>query len=191
MIHITTSNTKMKHTSNISLPPIISCGNNALFCKDYCYALKFYRMYPEVKKAWDDNLKELEEDQEYYFQSIRKHLLKKQPKYFRWHVSGDIKNQEYLDQMKSIAKDYCFVNFLAFTKQYNLDYSNKPENLSIVLSAWPGLKIPSIDMPIAYVCFKEEKRYINTYICPEDCNDCRICWNLMNCESVLLSVKRR
>lgn len=56
LIHIVDGNTKMKNTANISLPPIIACGKNSFYCKDQCYAKKFYRMYPEVKKAWDDNL---------------------------------------------------------------------------------------------------------------------------------------
>jgi len=73
----------MKNTANISLPPIIGCGKNSNYCKDSCYAIKFYKMYPEVKKAWDGNLKELNSDRDFYFQSIRRYLLNKRPQYFR------------------------------------------------------------------------------------------------------------
>ena len=148
-------------------------------------------MYPEVKNAWDDNLTELISDRKFYFQSIRRYLLNKRPQYFRWHVSGDIIDQDYLEQMKIIAKDYYFINFLVFTKQYHLNFDNASENLSIVLSAWPGLNLPKTKLPIAFIDFDSEKRRKNFIECPEDCEKCRACWFLKNKENVLLTAKRR
>lgn len=181
----------MKNTANISLPPIIACGKNSLYCKDYCYAKNFYNMYPEVKKAWDDNLEELSFDRNFYFQSIRRYLLKKRPEYFRWHTSGDIIDQDYLEQMKIIAKDYDFTNFLVFTKQYYLNFIGTPYNLCIVLSIWPDLEVPDKKMPLAFVDFENETRGKDSFKCPESCEECRACWFLKYGKNVLLNIKRR
>jgi hypothetical protein len=191
MIHVREGNNKIGKTSNISLPPVKACGKNSAHCKDLCYAAKFYRMYPDVKIAWDDNLRELISDREYYFSEVRRHLLHKQCQYFRWHISGDIIDQDYFERMKIIAVDYSLVNFLVFTKQYNLDFNDIPENLSVVISAWPGLKLPKLELPFAFIGFDDENRYENVFYCPENCETCRTCWFLKDEEkNVYLSVKR-
>ena len=176
-IHLTDRNNKMGKTTNISLPPIISCANSEI-CRDECYAVKFYRMWPEVKNAWDANFKLVVENDIVYFSQIRRYLLKKIPHYFRWHVSGDILDQNYLEQMKIIAKDYYFINFLVFTKYYTLNFNDAPKNLSIILSIWPGLDIPNVDLPFAFIEREDEKRAYNYIKCLDDCEACRICWEL-------------
>ncbi len=178
MIHIRNFNTKIGKTSNISLPPVKACFDRP--CHNECYAIKFYIMYPDVKKAWDDNLYEAQNNRKKYFITIRRYLLKKNPEYFRWHVSGDILDQNYLEQMKTIARDYYFINFVVFTKGYHLDFNNAPNNLSIILSAWPGIKLPKSKFPLAFVKTKKEDRIFNSLDCPGECEKCRICWNLKN-----------
>ena len=189
MLHIISGNTKIGNTANISLPPIEGCSKNSIHCKDHCYALKFYRIYPEVKNAWDNNLKELLKNRDNYFSNIRRYLLKKIPTYFRWHISGDIIDQDYFNQMNQIATDYYYTRFLVFTKQYELDYTKKVNNLSVILSICPGLDIPKTKLPLAFIDFENENRAFNFFSCPESCEGCRVCWNLTN-KNVEFSTKR-
>lgn len=176
-IHITSSNNKIGNTANISLPPIETCINGAI-CRDGCYAVKFYIMYKEVRNAWNTNLKILQSNPTLYFEGIRRYLLKKTPEYFRWHVSGDIVNQDYFNQMRTIAKDYYFTKFVVFTKNYYLNFLHIPQNLSVVLSVWPGFPIPVTKLPLAFVDCEEEKRAFNFVKCLDNCEECRACWEL-------------
>lgn len=187
MVHITQGNTKIGRTANISLPPIIGCVNSDLCAVD-CYAVKFYKMYPDCRDAWDENLAILNCDPDMYFESVRRYLLRHQPAYFRWHVSGDIQNQAYLEKMKEIARDYSAVLFVVFTKHYSLCFDRIPPNLSIVISAWPGLWLPDLSLPIAFVKSCKEHRAVDYITCPGNCESCRVCWNLKELnKNVLLS----
>lgn len=181
MIHIIRGNTKIGNTANISLPPVSGCVNS-LLCQDKCYAVKFYQMYPEVKRAWDANLKEVTENSNYYFEQVRRYLLRYRPRYFRWHVAGDILDQNYFDNMQEIAEDYYFVNFVCFTKNYELRIGALPPNLSLIVSIWPGIPFPKRYeghvLPMAFLEVKEETRATNYIKCRGFCETCRACWNL-------------
>ena len=93
-VKISVGNTKMGKVPSVSLPPIKACGNCGL-CKNKCYAKKAYRLYPLVKRAYDSNYELATSNHYQYFEDIKKYLKNKKPKYFRWHVAGDILNQEY------------------------------------------------------------------------------------------------
>ena len=50
-------NRKIGTMPNFSLPPLKSCSEEACrTCGKACYARKSYRIYPEVKRAWDGNM---------------------------------------------------------------------------------------------------------------------------------------
>ena len=183
-IHIRDGNNKIGKTANISLPPIISCGDYP--CHKDCYAVNFYRTWPEVRKAWNANFKLAQNNRKAYFTMIRRYLLKKVPPYFRWHVSGDILDQAYLDQMKKIATDFFFVRFIAYTKMYNLDFNNIPNNLSIIISTWPGVEIPKTNLPLAFI--EGDERISNAIKCKGLCESCRICWGLKNKNVILKKI---
>lgn len=193
MVHVVWGNNKIGKTPNVSLPPIFSCGENATYCQDFCYAVKFYRMYPEVKRAWDENLREVTEDRDYYFNSIRRYLLRCRPEYFRWHVAEDILDQDYFDRIVKVAYDYDETLYVVFTKRYDLRLEPQGlSNLSVVLSAWPGLELPDSSLPVAFTDHPSEERRHNFIECPENCESCRACWNLaQEGKNVLLHMKRR
>ena len=170
---------------NVSLPPVLSCGN-CKGCSTDCYALKFYRMYKEVKNSWDSNWHILATEPGTYWGMIDIYLKRHKPRFFRWHVSGDIANQDYLHSMKQLARLHPNTKFLAFTKMYALNYSNIPKNLNIVFSAWPGTKMPRKPFPIAYMQDGTETRVPNdARECPGSCENCGMCWSLRNGESVV------
>jgi len=177
-ICISKGNMKLGKIANISLAPILSCDKKVECSKD-CYALKAYRLYPNVKKAWADNLKIYRKDPDLYFNTIDKFLSNGKTSFFRWQQAGDIYDQAYYNRMVEIAKKYKDIKFLVFTKKYHLDFSTKPDNLEIVFSAWPGRDIPKTKFKIAWMNDGIENRIPNNAIeCPGNCESCGMCWNL-------------
>ena len=178
---ISAENSKLGKLPNISLSPIKSCVNCS-HCSKLCYALKAYRMYPPTKKAWDHNLDLAKNHPKEYFQSIQEYVLKKNPKFFRWHVSGDILDQRYLSGMIKIARDNPETTFLAFTKNFSLDYRRVPQNLSIVFSMWPKMRKPVHKKGVSGFAWMQdgtEKRVPeNAVECPGDCEHCGMCFHI-------------
>jgi len=179
MPKISKENSKLGKIANISLPPIVSCKKDVP-CKKFCYAMKSYKCYPNVKIAWDHNYDLWKSDSKAYFDGIDEYLYNKMPMFFRWHVSGDIPNVDYLDNMIKLARDYKGTKFLAFTKQYELFKGKRiPSNLSIVFSAWPAYEMPKqTRFSIAFMQDGTEDRVKNAIECPGNCENCGMCWNL-------------
>lgn len=189
-IIISEGNNKIGKVPNISLPPIKTCNKRAGCTKGKCYALKSYRLYPSVKNAWDTNLKTYKDYPETYFEKIASQLSIKNPKLFRWHVSGDIPDKKYLIGMVKIANRFPDIKFLCFTKKYRLvlnqiDIIKSTHNLTVILSSWTNLKLPERTkinwFPIAWYQDGTEKRITNNSVeCFGNCEHCRMCWNLKN-----------
>ena len=175
---ISKGNSKLGAIPNVSLTPIRSCANCSA-CRRDCYALKAYRQHPATKRAWDHNFQEATHARGDYFRAIGAWLHKARPAFFRWHVSGDILDQEYLDYMIEVALDLPGTVFLAFTKRGDLEYSSAPGNLRIRFSQWPGM--PELRAPGilgAWMQDGTETRIPASAIkCPGSCENCRACWN--------------
>lgn len=179
-VHISKSNMKLGKIPSVSLPPVLSC-TNCSHCKLSCYALKAWRMYPSTRKAWNENYALLQTDPEGYFNGVGEYLEKYTTPLFRWHVAGDIINKMYMDNMIQLACNYMDTKFLAFTKNYQVAVKVQdilPDNLSIVLSAWPGLDLPITSLPIAFMQDGTETRVYNAIECSGLCESCGKCWNL-------------
>lgn len=197
-ITISEGNDKIGNTPNVSLLPIITCPE-CTECKKDCYALKFARMYPGVLAAWADNTLEYYKSLGSYFLAITTYLREKKPKYFRWHVGGDIPDMLYFIAMIAVARVYSNTRFLAYTKNTETvsarlrseATSPLPKNLSIIVSRWKGDKEdPALTkgLPQAWVHDPSDpdtripKRAIK---CKGTCMDCRVCWNLKPGQSVV------
>ncbi len=174
---ISKGNIKTGRIPAVSLPPIKSCGN-CNHCKDKCYAIKSYRQYPATKNAWDHNYDFAQKDLPAYILSVRDYIVKHKPKYFRWHVSGDIIDNSYLQGIKFVA-DYCKdTKFLIFTKMFDLNYGRLPKNLSVIFSLFPGMKKPRRRLPRAYAIESGDPIPKNAVECQGNCETCGICWSL-------------
>jgi hypothetical protein len=183
-VTISKGNSKIGKIPNVSLVPVKDCGN-CESCKKGCYALKSYRMYPSVRNAWNANSDTARNNPIEYWNTIFTYLEKHKPKLFRYHVAGDILNQEYLNNMIYIANSFPGTQFLAFTKMHHLDFSNKPNNLSIVLSMFPKMIVPDSKLPKAWLQDGTEDRIPDTaQQCAGNCNNCGICWYLGNGKDV-------
>jgi hypothetical protein len=107
--------------------------------------------------------------------------------FFRWHVGGDIPNQAYFEGMKLVAEAAPNTRFMAYTKRYDLDYHNRPLNLTIIMSCWPGYKLPKNSLPRFWVQDNTENRVpADAFKCPGGCETCRKCWFLKVGDNVVI-----
>lgn len=190
-ISISKGNSKMGFIPSVSLPPIVTCAANCT-CAKKCYAAKLYRIYPSVRKAYQKNLDILKNDMDNYFIQVKAAAMIS--KYFRYHVSGDIPDMNYLDRMVKLAEELPGTTFLAFTKQYNfinnfLQYAEIPSNLKIIFSAWPGMPMENPNnLPVANVIFKGQTPADDWKICGGNCSECACrgvgCWELKKGETI-------
>jgi len=151
-LHVSMFNNKIGRIPNVSLIPIVDCGN-CKTCAAYCYAKKFYARFPEVKKQWSENsqlahsapkefFRQLREVLEGYVKdrkrtAIRKMQLVPTNMYFRWHVGGDILNAGYFKRMCELAYQVPELSYLVFTKMSAIveGYSvGLPDNLKVLVS---------------------------------------------------------
>ena len=181
MIHISDGNSKLGKVPNISLPPVVTCRPRVP-CRGQCYARKAYRLWPNVKVAWDDNWDFYQtEGARRYFEEIRAWLLENKPRYFRWHVSGDVPDVKYFENVFDIARHFgARTRFMLFTKRWDLlPVFEVPENLTIILSMWPRLRNPrKLDFPRAWLSSDKRKPDYH-FKCPGKCDTCYKCWELV------------
>jgi hypothetical protein len=116
---------------------------------------------------------------EEYFRDIYARLSRYRGQYFRWHVGGDILDQDYLGRMVTVAKLFPRIRFLAYTKMYWLDFGRLPENLVVMTSVWPGMPWEhdgNREMPRFEVVEAEDDIPDSGVACPGKCEGCRACW---------------
>jgi hypothetical protein len=188
LVSIAEKNSKLGLIPNISLLPIVSCVKGIVCAKwTECYAVKFVKMYKNVKAAWKKNTDLAKSNPDLYFSAIFDFLWRRKFSHFRWHVSGDILDQNYFDRMCILATDYPNTQFLAFTKRYTLDFSCRPDNLTIMFSIWPTLDLPKRPPGIKFAFLQDgtEKRLpdivelldYNLKLCHGNCDVCLFCWS--------------
>jgi hypothetical protein len=177
-IHISNGNRKTGAISSVSTSPGFGCGKDVP-CRNDCYARC---NCPGALPNWADNARTVKSNPDAYFSAVRDYIGHNNPRFFRWHISGDFVDQSYLDNVKSIARDCPSTRFLAFTKRHDLRFAGLPENLSVVFSMWPGWR-PNMTrvwrLPKAFMQDGNETRIpANAIECPGNCESCGMCWNL-------------
>lgn len=191
-VSISPGNSKMGAIPSVSLPPVITCPAGCP-CAKKCYAAKLCRIYPSVKRAYQNNLDILNNNEMEYWQQVQN--AAKMTKYFRYHVSGDIPDQHYFSWMCAIAETVPGTQFLAFTKKYDIinhaisSGVHIPKNLHIIFSEWDGLTVPNPhNLPTAAVIFKGTDPAPNWKICGGNCAECACqgvgCWELKKGETI-------
>ena len=183
-IHISGGNAKLGSIMNISLPPVVTC-KNCSSCSKYCYAVRNYLRGSNVYNAWNENYLLFLTDPDRYFNEISKAV--KMQRFFRWHVSGDIVNGSYFAGMIRVALENPKVEFLAFTKAYQIVNAAIaagaviPSNLHILFSAAPGVEMPNpYNIPECHINFADPS--LNTYCggaefeyhCGGNCTECAV-----------------
>ena len=191
-LSISKGNSKMGAIPSVSLPPIKTCPAGVP-CAVKCYAAKLCRIYPTVKKAYENNYQLLINNELDYWYQLQQ--AAKTTKYFRFHVSGDIVNYSYFNWMVTTAEMIPDTTFLAFTKQYDIVnnyidlFGSLPDNLKIIFSEWGNQKpYNPHNLPTAAVIFKNTVPAENWKICGGNCSDCACrgvgCWELKKGETI-------
>ena len=200
-IHISAGNAKLGAIMNISLPPVVTC-HNCSSCKHYCYAVRSYNRFTDTAAGWNENYLLFMIDPDRYFNEISKAV--KLQRFFRWHVSGDIVNHEYFLGMIRVANENPKVEFLAFTKAYQIVNAAIaagaviPSNLHLLFSAAPGVDMPNpYNLPECHINFADPS--LNTYCggaeyehyCNGNCTECAVngcgCFFLKNGDVTIIN----
>lgn len=178
-VSISDGNRKTGAVPSVSLLACESCPKNAP-CKADCYVVRNMYWRDTIKNAHASNLKLARVDPGSYLDAVMVYLERKAPRLFRWHISGDMLDQDYVDGVVYIARAFPEIRFLAFTKRHDLDYRGAPDNLTIVYSMWPGWgDADTVKGPRAWMQDGTETRVPADAIeCPGNCETCGMCWSL-------------
>lgn len=193
-VSISKGNSKMGATPSVSLPACVTCNPGAP-CFKLCYAAKITRLYKTVKMAYENNLQILNTDPGAYWEQVKQGA--QMARYFRYHVSGDIPNLKYFNQMVLLAQELKHTSFLAFTKQYNIvnQFLNEggtiPENLKIIFSNWGAWKCENpYNLPVCEIILKGSQPAPDWKICGGNCTACACagigCWELKQGETIAI-----
>jgi hypothetical protein len=172
-LKVSLGNSKIGKVPNVSLPPISTCRADPPCAKD-CYANKLYRMYPNVKAAWDSNLALYQEAPDQFFGELSMYLTFHKPERFRLFVSGDFPDEVFFVRVMDVFASYPMTQVLCFTKRYEFPLYVAPPNVNLVLSLWPGLTIPDIaqDFACAWLA-DDDRREPGTHVrCHGNCVGC-------------------
>ena len=116
VLSISRGNSKMGSIQSISLPSVVTCRSCA--CQNKCYARKLERIRPAVAKAYQRNLDVLQSDPDTYWREVEASIM--MSRFFRFHVSGDIPDLNYLERMVDISDRNKHCQILCFTKKYEI-----------------------------------------------------------------------
>lgn len=187
-------NTKMGKVLNVSLPPCKSCDTGLPCFAGGCYANKFYALREACRVAWESNWTMVSTARTAYFTRIGEAVVKRKTPVFRWHMAGDIPDGDYLRRMCGLARELPAVKWLCFTKKYDLAGLYRtalPENLTVVLSMWPGVRVPPgirKGFPAAWMRDPKapDKRIPKDAVhCDGGCDKCLLCWGMKPGASVV------
>jgi hypothetical protein len=174
----------------VSLPSVITCREGCT-CAEKCYARKLERIRPAVRNAYRSNYDLLLTDPAEYWRGVETEL--KTSRFFRFHVSGDIPNKEYLNNMVLAARRNPHCRILCFTKKYEIVnewlHSSRnhmfPENLQVIFSAWKGIEMQNpYNLPEAHVMYRDGTTTArpDATECGGNCTECAVsdggCWYL-------------
>lgn len=181
MPYLTNGNTKLgKSILNFNIPTS-SCMHTTPECRKYCYAKKGAFNYPNVKRSMLNNL--LLTPTEAFAGTIIEELKQhRDVKYVRVHSCGDFYNQEYFDKWNLVAKKNPKVRFLAYTRNYDIDFSSKEDNFAIYYSIDDGTKKMNDTLELRSSVIPHERPYAHMektdkgYACASKCKVCKACF---------------
>ena len=194
-VSISTDNNKVNFDSVSILPFLFcpACAKETCGVECYAFAMALNEYHGGVVKAWAMNTAILQLDPVKYWEEISDAVNGQ--RFFRFHVSGEIVNREYFENMIKIARDNPKTDILCFTKQYEIvnSWIDKngalPDNLHVLFSAWED-KIKIINphnLPVTDV-LNDTDPANDKIICGGNCFFCACrgvgCWTLKNGEKL-------
>lgn len=192
---ISKGNKKTGNIPSFNLPPVVTCGKYAKYCKDWCYCNRAFS-FKGARNMWENNVEISKK------KSFVKRIVKETSnfKYFRIHVSGDFYSVEYLQKWIAIAKLNPTTKFLAFTKQFNVletvakETTDFPKNLKIILSTTPNMEkevketiyFLSNEYGFSVSSIEEKVDFYKNFECDSICSECLACWNTSKNTNIVL-----
>lgn len=182
-IVISNGNRKIGRCMNVSLAPIITCGN-CRNCKYFCYDVKACCQYENVRKARAKNTALFRFSREEFFAQLWvKMSRKKTNKFLRFHVPGEIADMNHFEWIVETARRFPDFRIWTYTKMYWIvnawiaqnGLESLPENLSVMFSEWKGVPIDNpYGMPV-FRCIEhgEEESVKGMMQCPGCCDHCK------------------
>lgn len=191
-VSISAGNRKMGAIPSVSLLPVITCPNGVP-CAPDCYALKTALVYPSCRKAYARNTAIALLNPAQYFAEISEFM--KTAREIRFHVSGDIPNGAYFDNIVKCCRENPHCSVLCFTKRFSVvntwiaQNGPLPDNLHILFSAWEGFKpVNPYNLPETNVLPIGTEPEPEQIVCGGKCMNCRChntgCWALRNGETL-------
>ena len=193
-VKISPGNSKLGAIPSVSLPSVLTCRVCA--CQKKCYARKLERMRKSVAAAYAHNLNILQNDPDVYWREVEAAIM--MSRFFRFHVSGDIPDMDYLVHMVDVSARNQHCQILCFTKKYELvnehieKHGPLPNNLHMVFSGWVGLKMVNpFSLPEAHVRYRDGSTTAapGATDCGGNCTECAVtdggCWSLKAGEQVV------
>lgn len=196
-VKISNRNSKMGNIPSISLPSLVTCIKCE--CNRICYAHRIEKLRPCVRQSYLHNWNLYKTNKEVYWREVEATIMLS--RFFRFHVSGDIPDQDYIHRMIDIANRNQYCEILCFTKKFdicNKEISERkgklPKNLHLIYSGWRGLKMKNpYNLPEAHVRYRDYSTTAkeDAIECGGNCTECATtdsgCWVLKNGEQVVFN----
>lgn len=184
-ITVSEGNSKMGKVYSFSVLPVVTCGENVP-CRKDCYACKLCRIYPGVKASYAANLDALNNESLVEIAAALVDVIqRKKVKLFRFNVSGDFRDPNYLRMALTVAAACPDTNFLAFTKIYTALEVRRPANFNLVASVWNDFAPADIEsVPTAHYCDGSREMPAGAVECGGNCETCGKCFFLKAGEKV-------
>jgi len=125
-----------------NLPQGITCPGKTELCADCCYTIKAERMYKAAKAKRKWNLKQSMSAG--FVERMITEIMYRKIRMVRFHESGDVYSNAYLNKLFMICRALPEVKFLMYTKSFMYDWSNKPDNLVVY---WSKDKTTKLKVP--------------------------------------------
>ena len=175
---ISTGNRKIGRCMNVSLAPILCCGN-CKECKRFCYDVKACCQYENVRKARAKNTALFRFSRDEFFSQLWDKMSRRRTnKYLRFHVSGEIVDIDHFNRIVETARRFPDFRIWTYTKMYHVvnawikENGPLPENLVCMFSYWKGLPMDNpYNMPV-FRCAQDETEKIGFH-CPGNCDFCK------------------
>lgn len=176
-LHVVVSkgNRKIGAAPNVSLLPIITCGNCGK-CMWHCYDIKACLRLPAVMRARVVNTAIYMREPERFFAEIDEALTRMSPEHgFRWHQGGEIPDREYLGGMVETARKHPEWSMWTYTHMHGWvnEWLSLPDNLSIMYSEDDEPADNPHGRPV-FKCIPKGAPIPEGYhLCGGDCQACR------------------
>jgi len=161
--------------------PRSSCHHKTEYCDKYCYAKRGTFATTGVKRAMTLNLRESMKDD--FVDRIVGQIRAFYIRYVRIHPSGDFYSQEYVDKWLEIAKQRPETHFLVYTRNYEADFSQRPNNFKIYYTIDEATTTFNQTIERTATVFKSredfkhmERRPDGSFVCESKCHSCKACF---------------